>query len=284
MELRKNFSNKKIANKKENNSRSEKIEKVNVHKDHRGRLKSQFLKSGFSSLTEIQQLELLLFYAKPLADTNPLAHKLLDKFGSLNGVLTADYKELVKVDGVKENTATLITFLHELISNFHINKNDDEIVLNSTRLARHYASSLFVGATVEQFYVICLTNANVVKKTILLQNGTANEVAVDIRNITGAILDSNCNKIIICHNHPEGVARMSDNDCNFTYSLLCSCLLNSIYVVDHIIVGTDKAISLHEQGVIDKLVRRATSVIQLSNKNKNFLASQSEKYVIDSNE
>ncbi len=282
MELRKNKFNQE--EKKEKSSKLKNVEKINVHKNHRSRLKSQFLNSGFDSLTEIQQLELLLFYAKPLADTNPLAHKLLDKFGSLSGVLTADFRELVKVEGIKENIATYITLLHSLVTNFHINKNENELVLNSTRLARHYATNLFVGATIEQFYVICLTSGNVVKKTILLQNGTIDEVAVDIRNITEAILESKCNKIIICHNYPAGVARMSDNDCTFTYSLMCSCLLNSIYVADHIIVGTDKAISLHEQGIINTLVKRAVKSIQISTKNQTFLASQAIDYIIDTND
>ena len=67
----------------------------------------------------------------------------------------------------------------------------------------------------------------------------------------------NSNRIIVSHNHPEGVGRMSDEDCRFTYSLICSCLLNSIELLDHIIVGTDRIFSLHENQVMEKLVERA---------------------------
>ena len=276
MELRKKENNKENKNVENIN-----IQKVNVHKDHRSRLRKQFLNSGFSSLTEIQQLELLLFYAKPLCDTNPLAHRLLNKFGSIGAVLTADFKELVKVEGVKENIATFIKFIHDLVSNFHMKKNENETILNTTRLSRLYAKNLFVGATIEQFYVICLTSSNVVKKTILLQNGTIDEVAVDIRNITEAILETKCNRIIVCHNHPEGIARMSDNDCKFTFSLLCSCLLNSIYILDHVIVGKDKAITFHEQGIMERLIKRAVTAVQLSTKDQTFLASQASEYTVD---
>ena len=77
-----------------------------IHKGHRERLKQRFLEEGLDNFTDIQVLELLLFYAIPRSDTNPIAHSLLEHFGSLSRVLEADVEELKKVPGIKDHAAT----------------------------------------------------------------------------------------------------------------------------------------------------------------------------------
>ena len=64
-------------------------DKTQIHKNHRERMKELFCKNGFNGFSEIQKLEFILYFAIPQKDTNPLAHKLLDEFGSLNNVLCA---------------------------------------------------------------------------------------------------------------------------------------------------------------------------------------------------
>ena len=233
----------------------------NIHKNHRSRLKNQFLQNGIDALTDIQKLELLLFYTIPLKDTNPLAHKLLDAFGSLSGVMSAGFNELMKVDGIKENSATLLKFFGSMLN--YCSRPDSEDVIDSSEKARIYATKYFTHVDVEQFYVFCLTNSNKVKKAFLINTGLTSEVNVQIRHITEKALDTNCTRIIVAHNHPMGKAVMSGQDCRFTYSLLCSCVLNNIELIDHIIVGTDKTISLYEQGILAKLKHKVIETIQI---------------------
>ena len=73
---------------------------MGVHDGHRQRMRERFEKSGLDSFDSVNALELLLFYALPRRDTNVVAHKLLDTFGSLNGVLEADIAMLESVEGV----------------------------------------------------------------------------------------------------------------------------------------------------------------------------------------
>lgn len=251
-------------------------QKTNVHKNHRLRLKSQFVENGIDGLTDIQKLEMLLFYALPQKDTNPLAHELLNEFGSLASVLSASYTELIKVDGIKENTATLIKFFGSMIN--YCGRPYEEDAVTSSAKAKEYASKYFKHVAVEQFYVFCLTKSNRVKKSFLINSGSTSEVNVEIRNITEKSLETNCNRMIVAHNHPHGRAVMSNQDCRFTYSLLCSCILNNIELIDHIIVGTDKTISLYEQGIMARLKEKAAKTIQISDVNKMFISEQPEGY------
>lgn len=251
-------------------------QKNNIHKDHRARLKKQFVENGIDKLTDVQKLELLLFYALPQKDTNPLSHNLINEFGSLSDVMSANYNELVKVDGVKENTATLIKFFGSML-NYCGRPIDDDTINNSAK-AKEFATKYFNHVAVEQFYMFCLTKSNKVKKAFLINSGSTSEVNVEIRNVTEKALETNCNRIIVAHNHPHGRAVMSGQDCRFTYSLICSCILNNIEIVDHIIVGTDRTISLYEQGIMAKLKQKAACTIQITDTNKFFVSEKPAGY------
>lgn len=78
------------------------------HRQHRQRLKERFLQEGLDSFDPVNILELMLFYAIPQGDTNPTAHRLLDTFGSLSGVMNASVENLCQVKGVGQHAATLI--------------------------------------------------------------------------------------------------------------------------------------------------------------------------------
>jgi len=84
---------------------------------HRQRLRSRFLSGEESALSEEALLELLLSFAIQRQDVKPLAQTLLAKFGSLSGVLRAEISALTKVNGIKENTATLLKLAAYLCDN-----------------------------------------------------------------------------------------------------------------------------------------------------------------------
>lgn len=280
MELRAGIEKVKTHLKESKSSTKTKPTKsTGIHGGHRQRLKHQFLTSGVDSLSEIQQLELLLFYSIPQRDTNPIAHALLDEFGSLREVLLADVEALTKVKGVKENTATHLSLVGKMLN--VCSKSLNTNVISSTSKSKEYCSNLFVGINVEQFYVICLSKSNKIQKVKLMNSGSTDEINVQIRNITEFALTNKCNRIVVTHNHPIGKGVMSDEDIRFTYSLVCSCMLNSIDILDHVVVGTDKAISAREQGILEKLKSRAFKTIQIPAETKLFLSSSSQNYVID---
>ncbi len=85
-----------------------------THTGHRERLKSRFLQQGLGDVTEIQALELRLCYANPRGDTNPTAHALLERCGSLSQVLEAPMEELKKVSGIGDHGAVLLKLVVEM--------------------------------------------------------------------------------------------------------------------------------------------------------------------------
>lgn len=293
MELRKLAQNKSIEEKTSESLKPKEVTTINtkaaikelkaaknknIHKGHRSRLKAQFLENKLESMTDIQKLELLLYFAIPQKDTNPIAHNLLDNFGSIKEVFDADYSSLITVDGVKENSALLINIVKAFTQ--YCYKPNYLGLINSTESAIDYASKLLYGASTEEFYLVCLTNSGNVTKYVRIGYGTIDKMHVEIRTLTQIAIENKVNRIMICHNHPHGKAEMSDDDFKFTYSVMCSCLLNSIDVVDHIIIGTDGGLSLGEAGAIAKIRKKATANTQISRDIQTFLAASEKEYII----
>ena len=80
----------------------------NIHRGHREKMRQRFLKSGLEGFADHEALELLLYYAIPRQDTNPIAHRLMDRYGSLTAVLSAPAEDLKKVEGIGESAAVLL--------------------------------------------------------------------------------------------------------------------------------------------------------------------------------
>jgi hypothetical protein len=85
-----------------------------THGGHRTRLRERFLSGHESSRSDVAILELLLTYAIPQRDVLSLAQDLLAKFGSLEKVLAAAPADLCQIDGIKENSAVLISLVEAI--------------------------------------------------------------------------------------------------------------------------------------------------------------------------
>ena len=224
--------------------------KQNVHANHRNRVKQKFVRFGLKPFAEHEILEMLLFYAIPQADTNPLAHRLIQEFGSLKEVLDAPIERLKTVKGVGDNSAILINFFSSLMHEYNQFQSKEKVVLDTQLMAKDFVKSIFAGVQVEQFYVICIGNQNEVLDMSELNSGSQNKVHIDIRELTNYVLQKKCERIIIAHNHPKGNPFPSDADINMTRKIFNSCVLNDIDILDHVIYSPYGMFSFAEEGFL----------------------------------
>jgi DNA repair protein RadC len=222
----------------------------NPHQGHRQRLKARVLSEGIDNFEDHQILELLLFYAIPMKDTNALAHRLIGHYGSLAGVFDANPRDLSALVGVTENTALLLCLIPALARRYQQGKLAPKAVLGSTTAAGEYAVSLFTGRLNEVFYVICLDSQNKVNQATLLHEGTINEAPVYPRLIVETALRHQAASIILAHNHPGGSQRPSQADLDVTRRIRQATEAIAIPVVDHIIVAGDGYYSFAENRVL----------------------------------
>lgn len=222
-----------------------------MHEGHRQRLKNRFLSEGLSSFEDHEVLELLLFYAIPQGDTNPLAHRLLDHFSTLSSVFDASVEELCSVSGVKEHTATLIKLIPQ-ISQFYTSLSVREAkYLSHVEEAGRYVCGMIGCLKNEVFAVICLDSQNKVLAFEILESGTVTQANVHPRKVVECALRHNASSVILAHNHPSGGAYASESDRLLT-SKLCNLLEGmDIRVVDHIIAASSsKFVSMSNSGLM----------------------------------
>ena len=119
---------------------------MGIHDGHREKMRQRFLKGGLESFADHEALELLLYYAIPRKDTNPIAHALMDRYGSLSAVLTAPVEDLRKVEGIGENAAVLLKLAPQLCRKARMADAEQETVLNSSERAGAYLLERFADA------------------------------------------------------------------------------------------------------------------------------------------
>ena len=221
-----------------------------MHEGHRERVKNRFLNEGLDSFEQHQILELILFYSIPRKDTNSIAHYLINKYGSLSGVLEADPKDLINVPGVSNNTAILLTLIPSLTRIYLKDKWGNKPVLDSPVKAGEYLLSLFCGKKYEVFYLICLDAQNRLNYAAQVFEGTINEAPIYPRLIVETALRHQANSVILSHNHPGGTLYPSDADIDATKKIISLLDSISIQVMDHIIVADDKYFSFAEKGLL----------------------------------
>ncbi len=207
---------------------------------HRQRLKNRFLEYGLDGFNEINALELLLFYALPRVDTNPLAHRLLDRFGSFSGVLDADYAELIEVDGVSDHTATFLKTVPDVCRYYQRSKLTDHLVLSSLHEIGEYFVRQFVGVTQERVLMICLDGSRRLISCDRIHEGSVNSAGFSIRNMAMTALKRRAASVVVAHNHPNGIAVPSPDDVMITNALENAMSTLEIEFIDHIVVADNK--------------------------------------------
>lgn len=221
------------------------------HSGHRDRLRKRYLKRNLDVLTDDQALELLLFYAIPRTDTNPIARRLIDHFGSFTAVLEASPQELMEVDGIGESAATLLSMITPFGRRYMLSRNKPGTVLTTTQMCGEYLAPYFFGAKTEKVYLLCLDAQCKVLHCKLLEEGTVNSANFSIRKAVEAAFSANATSVVLAHNHTSGLAVASHADCSTTHELKRALEPLDIHLNDHIIVTDGSFISLAECGILD---------------------------------
>lgn len=221
---------------------------ASIHKGHRERLKSRFLENGLDNFTEIQALELLLFYAIPQKDTNPIAHALLSRFGSLSQVLEAEPEELKKVPGISEHSATLLRLVTELGRFYQVNCAQRVKVLPTLDACGNYLVPYFFGRSNETVFLLCLDAKCKVLCCREVGEGSVNSASISVRKIVEIALAANATTVILAHNHPSGVAIPSGEDVQTTRRIAAALKTMEIHLADHIIVADGDFVSMVQSG------------------------------------
>ena len=222
---------------------------MSIHKGHRERMRERFLAEGLDHFSDIQILEFLLFYPNAQGDTNPIAHNLLNRFGTLSQVLDAPIGELMKVEGVGPKSALFLSLIPAVSRRYQMDKANNVVILNSIEKCGAYLVPYFHGRKNETVFLLCLDAKCKVLCCRNMGEGSVNSAGVPIRRIVETALGVNATTVILAHNHPSGIAVPSSEDVVSTRRTAAALAAVDIILVDHIIVADDDFVTLGQSGM-----------------------------------
>ena len=224
-----------------------------VHSGHRERVKELFLKTGLDSFSPHAVLELLLYYAIPQKDTNPIAHELMQRFGSLSGVFDAPMEELTKVDGIGKSAAVLLKMVPQLSRLYEENLDRDKKTICDYDEAGQLFVKKFIGRQNEVVMLMLLDSRERILYCDAVNEGSVTAANIYIKTIVRLAVRYNAVYAILAHNHPSGECLPSKQDLDTTRWIYEALGTVEVRLIDHIIIGGNDYVSLASSKVMPEL-------------------------------
>lgn len=224
---------------------------MGIHDGHRQRLTDRYLTYGLDALEDHEVLELLLFYVIHRKDTNPIAHDLIHRFGSLAAVMDASVAELMQVDGIGRKAALLLQLAKPLSRRYLISQAKDIKLLNTTSACVDYLKPHFFGAKDEHVMLLCLDAKCRLVCCREISEGSAISAELPVQKAAKLALESHAVSVILSHNHPCGDAMASSEDYHATDIFRDAMQAIGVTLADHIIIAADQYVSMRENGFLN---------------------------------
>lgn len=237
-------------------------QKENIHAGHRERMCKK-LSENPDSLLDHELLETLLFYSIPRIDTNPLAHKIIRSFGSLEKVFEASKSELMTVDGVGEKTANLILATGRLCKHVENNRAGKVCLWNFAAVKEKVTQDFFEEKK-EKIVLYLLNDRQILINKLEFTDNKNFEVATNVTEASKAIAIHKPASLIIAHNHTSGNEAPSMDDDVSTKKINLLCELHGVELTDHVICAGDKFFSYRLSGRID-YIKHNSNINELLN-------------------
>lgn len=230
---------------------------MGVHDDHRKRVYDRFLREGLAGFEEHNALEFLLFLARVRGDTNPLAHELIDRFGSLSAVLDAPVEELESVRGIGHTGAVVLKFIPQMCAYYLENKVSHKTPLDSVETVSSFFMPKFFARTQEAFFMAAVDDRRMLLRCVCISQGSANATAVSVSKIVSEALKCGATGVILAHNHPRGITLPSSSDLAVTREVYRALKLVNIQLLDHLIFNDNEYLSFAQGQYMDTIRQTA---------------------------
>lgn len=218
---------------------------------HKERLRKRYDKNGLDGFHDYEVLEMMLSYSIIRKDTKPIAKALIKHFGSLTNVINAPIELLCTIEGVGHRTAVLIKLFKDVAS-FHLRENIiEKPFIRNIKEMTDYLTHHFKGKAYEEFKVIYLNASLMIIHEETLAKGISNQTNIYLKQLVQNVIHYNASLVIVVHNHPAGSVEPSDSDIRLTKNIKYALNLIDVKLMDHIIVGQNKYLSMANEGYLD---------------------------------
>lgn len=222
-------------------------EKKQIHSGHRQRMHDRVRDYGLDSLAEHEALEYLLYFTNARKNTNPIAHALIQRFGSFAGVLEASEEELCTVEGVGPATARLLHLLPSVSRCYRRSRAREKRRFTTSEEIGEYLMAQFHGKLREEVLLVSLDDQGRIRRTAWVSTGGADQVGLPVKKVVSEAVRMGADAVVLSHNHPGGNVLPSREDLAATEEILRGLAMVEIRLLDHVIVTETEYCSLRQE-------------------------------------
>jgi DNA repair protein RadC len=204
---------------------------------------------GPQALTNAELLAILLRVGVKGENAVAVGQRLLHKFGGLIGLHRAPFSDLKKQHGLGDAKAAQIKAAIELGRRLTLESPDERPAINSPADAAALVSYEMSALEQEHLRVMLLDRRNRVLETVEIYKGSVNSSQVRVGELFKEAIRKNASSIVVIHNHPSGDPTPSPDDVAVTRAILQAGKLLDVDVLDHIVIGLGRWVSLKERGL-----------------------------------
>lgn len=215
------------------------------------RPRERLLHYGAQALSSAELLAIILRSGKVGQNVKHLAESLLSHFGGLAGIARASINELQELEGIGPAKASEIKAALELGRRLLTAAPDERPLIQSPADAANVFMADMPFLLQEQLRVMLLDTRNRVIRIETVYQGSLNAAIVRIAEVFRAAIKDNAAGIVVAHNHPSGDPTPSREDILTTRKIVEAGMLLRINVLDHVIIGNNRYVSLKERGLVD---------------------------------
>ncbi len=215
---------------------------------HRGRMRERLLSRGAETLADYEILEMLLFLGIPRRDTKPLAKELINRFGSLSAVLTAEPEQLERIPELGPDAVAVLQLPRAAGLRLAAAEARERPVLNNWDRLLEYFDTALAGAVPGQLRVLLLDNRN-----RLLADEAVDDAPEQLpRRVAGRALVLHATALILLRIVPEGPAdkTLARREAALCAQVATALAALSITLHDHMLVGNGSWVSLRQKGLL----------------------------------
>ena len=217
---------------------------------HRARLRGRLIEGGGDALMDHEIIEFLLMLAIPRVDTKPLAKRLLNEFGGIGGLLSADAEAIMRSGGVGESAAAALKIVQAAALRMLRSEVKAQPILASWQAMLDYLRVDLAHITVERVRVLHLNSKNMLIRDELMAEGSIDQAVIHVREVIRRAIDLGSAAIILVHNHPSGDPKPSRADIVLTRDIADAGKKLGISVHDHVIIGANGHSSMRAMGLL----------------------------------
>ncbi|HOC33632.1 MAG TPA: JAB domain-containing protein [Ruminococcus flavefaciens] len=218
-----------------------------IHSGHRQRMKQRFLNYPPEFMYDHELFELALFYSRPVVNTNNCAHALLEKCGTVSGVLTSDISELEKTEGVGHGSAVFLKVLSEGVMRF-LARGCEDMVLDTCDSIRSFFTEYFSGSDSELLCIAVVDAAMALVNTVCLPYKDVLHGSIGQRDLAELLIMRRAYRIVIGIFQPDGCGFPSPDNFAVTHAVSEISAAIGVELVDSVVCCKSSAYSMRSSG------------------------------------